>query len=248
MRTPLLLTALLLAACHPRPHDPRVLRAYPGSLVPSTEIPGAFVLRQHVVAQPEGEEVSFDAVLQNHAGTFTLLGLTPFGTRAFLMQQRGTEVEFTSFVPRDLPFPPRYMLLDVHRALFIGLPSAPLPDGPHTGIRDGEEIRELWAAGRLRERTFRRLDGAPPGVITARYEGGMIPGRPPERIEYHNGWFGYRLTVSTVSFEPIEPEAVAAPPRAASIPLDSPHRAGRSVPMIRTREDFTRRLPTGVSA
>lgn len=169
------------------------------------------MIRQHIVARPGEDEVSFDAVVQHHEGTLTLLGLTPFGTRAFLLQQRGTEVEFTSYIPRELPFPPRYMLLDVHRAFLIGLPGAPHPDGTHAGTRDGEEIREVWSGGRLRERTFRRLDGSPPGVITARYEGGMAPGRPAEHMTYENGWFGYRLIVTTASFEVIDPATPTTP-------------------------------------
>ena len=169
-------------------------------------------MRQHIVARPGEEEVSFDAVVQHHEGTLTLLGLTPFGTRAFLLRQRGTEVEFTSYIPRELPFPPRYMLLDVHRALFIGVPGAPHPDGIHTGTRDGEEIREAWSGGRLRERTFRRLDGSPPGVITVRYEGGMMPGHPVEHMTYENGWFGYSLAVTTSSFEVITPAASTPAP------------------------------------
>ena len=213
MRSPtvLALAFFLPAACHPRPDLPRVLHAYPGSLVPSGAIPGDFVIRQHIVARPGDDEISFDAVVQHHDGTLTLLGLTPFGTRAFLLQQQGTEVEFTSYIPHELPFPPRYMLFDVHRALFIGVPGAPHPDGAHVGMRDGEEIREVWSGGRLRERTFRRLDGSPPGVITARYEGGMAPGRPAEHITYENGWFGYRLIVTTTSFEVINSATPSTP-------------------------------------
>ena len=199
MRVSLPLVALALAACHPRPRE--LPRDYPGSLVPSAELPREFMARQSVVAHAMGRDTGFDAVLQQHDGVLTMVGLTPFGTRAFLLQQRGTEVSFTSFLPREMPFPPRYMLLDVHRALFIGLPGAPLADGAHAGTRDGEEIRELWAGGRLRERSFRRLDGAPAGLITARYEGGMAPGHPAGRIDYDNGWYGYRLTVTTSSFE-----------------------------------------------
>lgn len=177
---------------------------YPGELVPTTEISERFLARQRVTAEhPEGRS-SFEAVLQSHGGELTLIGLTPFGTRAFVLRQRGTQVSFDVQVEQALermPFPPRYVLLDVHRTFFIGVPGAPLADGEHTHERAGEVIVERWESGRLHRRTFRRASGGPAGEIEIVYTGGMAPGEMPETIELRNGWFGYRLTIETLSVQ-----------------------------------------------
>ena len=90
------------------------------------------------------------------------------------------------------------------------------PDGEHRAERGGEEIVERWEGGRLQERTFRRLDGAPPGLIRVTYEGGLGGEEPPQRVILDNGWLGYRLELQTLTFQRIpEPEpAPAAEPAA----------------------------------
>ncbi len=208
MKHPLALAlALALAACaSPRPAGPPA--EYVGALVPTGDIRGAFLARQHVSAHyPGGHDVEFDAVMQKQGDTLTLLGMTPFGTRAFLLQQRGTEVSFTSYLPRELPFPPRYMLLDIHRTFFIGLGAPPAADGERRGTRDGEEIVERWQAGRLMERRFRRLDGRPAGDIVVRYGDGMQGHAPPRVIEFRNGWFGYTLSIETTAHQTLPDRA-----------------------------------------
>lgn len=188
--------ALTLASC--AAHRPP-LRAYPGTLRRTSEIPGAFLMRQRVVAHYPGRDLSFDAVLQKQGDTLTLLGLTPFGTRAFVMQQRGVEVTFHATLPMELPFPPRNMLLDIHRT-FFGPDRRPAPvDGERAFVADGEEVRETWRAGRLRTRSYRRLDGDPPGLIEVNYGDGMLGRAAPRVIELRNGWFGYALTITTLA-------------------------------------------------
>ena len=192
---------------------------YPGSLVPVSEIPGDFLMRQRVTAHYPGRTLSFDAALQKQGDTLTLLGLTPFGTRAFLLQQRGVEVSFTSYMPGDAPFPPRYMLLDIHRTFFIGLGRPPAGDGERRGTRDGEEITERWERGRLMERHFRRLDGQPEGTVDVRFVDGMQGHAPPRTIEFHNGWYGYALTITTLAHQTLAApghEASDAPPAPAA--------------------------------
>lgn len=199
-----ILAACLALACASRRPPAMPVVTHPGTLLPTSEIRGAFMFRQRVEAHYPGRDVSFDAVLQKQGDTLTLLGLTPFGTRAFVLQQRGTEVSFTSHMPGELPFPPRYMLLDIHRTLFIGLGPAPSVDGERRGTRDGEEIREVWRAGRLMERHFRRLDGVPASTIDVRYEGGMEGDTPPRTVEFHNGWMGYSLTITTLESQRLD--------------------------------------------
>jgi hypothetical protein len=174
---------------------------YPGTLLTPSLYRGDFLRSQKLVAR-YGEQIgSFSAVLQKQGDTLTVIGLTPFGSKAFVIQQVGIEVKFTSYVPGALPFPPRYVLFDIHRVYFGGLGGGPLPDGAHTVERDGESIREVWKGGRLFERAFTRLAADPPGAMVIRYEGGMAPGASPARIEIDNGWVGYHLSIATLSEE-----------------------------------------------
>lgn len=199
MRAPLL--ALLLAVAAACSGAPRTPPEYPGVLAAPAALGADFLARQQVVATYRGRDASFQAVLQKRGDELTLIGLTPFGTRAFLLQQRGAATTFTSYTDRALPFPPRYILLDIHRVLFMGLGGAPRPDGEHTATRHGEVVTERWAGGRLHERRFRRASGAPAGAIVVRYEGGMEGDVPPRRVTLDNGWFGYALTITTLSHQ-----------------------------------------------
>ena len=152
-----------------------------GRLVPTEQMQGAFLLRQRIVARFRDRTVpALDAALQLHEGELSLLGLTPFGTRAFLIRQRGTEVTTESFIAELPPIDPRQVLGDVHRVLFRGLfiGKPPPPDGLHTG-RDGDEhLTESWQNHHLTTRTFATAPNAPPTLrITFEGEGPILP--PP---------------------------------------------------------------------
>jgi Protein of unknown function (DUF3261) len=181
------------SAQHARAED------YPGELLDSTALPDGLFLRQRIEARFGERELAFSAVLQTADGVLSLLALTPYGTRAFLLEQRGQAVSFTSYVERALPFPPRFILIDVQRTLFLGLPGAPLPDGDHTGVHNGERITERWHGSRLLARSFERLGGGFRGPIRITYPGGMRGTAPPRRIELDNAWFGYQLTIHTLA-------------------------------------------------
>lgn len=199
--------SLALVACG-APAVTMTAASYPGELAPPSTLrspPGlgdAFALDQRVVSESAQGTHEFRAVLQKQDDTLTMVGLGPHGGRGFVLTQHGDEVTFESHLPQALPFPPRFMLLDVHRVWFVGL-EGPLPDGEHRGEIDGDEVVERWEGGRLRERTFRRLDGEPAGVIRVTYEGGLGGSEPPSVVHYDNGWFGYRLTLTTLSHQVI---------------------------------------------
>lgn len=200
--------AWLLVACGPPP-PPRVPADYPGALSRPSALraPGlgeAFALEQRVRSESSQGVYEFRAIMQRQGDTLIVVGLGPHGGRGFVLTQRGDEVEFESYLPQELPFPPRYMLLDIHRAWFMGL-DGPREDGEHREERGGEEIVERWEGGLLRERTFRRLDGEPGGVIRVTYEPGLGGAEPPREVTLHNGWFGYTLTITTLSYQVIEP-------------------------------------------
>ena len=199
------LLVLGLVACAPRTQgmDPSQMR-YPGELVPAGQLAarGDFLARQSLVGRLGDKEIRGQVVLQKRGAELTLIGLTPFGSKAFVIQQDASGVRAETVMTGALPFPPAFMLLDAHRALFMGL-SDGTADGEHRGKREGEAIVETWAGGRLLRRSFRRLDRRPKGTITIEYVGGMAGEQAPARIIVDNGWFGYRVEISTISWQAI---------------------------------------------
>ena len=198
---------VMLTACSPRPStppDPSQMR-YPGVLVPAQALAGRadFLARQTLVGRQGEREIHGEVVVQKRGEALTLIGMTPFGSKGFVIQQDASGVKSQEVLAGALPFPAEFMLLDVHRAMFIGLFEGAGADGSHRGEREGEVIRELWQGGKLLRRTFRRLDRRPKGVITIEYVGGMAGERPPARIVLTNGWFGYTIEINTVSWQPI---------------------------------------------
>jgi hypothetical protein len=187
--------------------------------------PADFFDRQRIVATYKGHTASFDAVVQKRGNELTLVGLTPFGSRAFVLRQVGGEASFESFVPQTLPFPPNYILVDVERVFFPWTDAAPPTDANRQFLHDGEIVTERWQAGRLLRRTFSRdgtsprlttppsadvpsaspergRNGLPPGQIVVEYDGGMASdGTPPRHVSFDNGQFGYHLDITTLTHQ-----------------------------------------------
>lgn len=185
-----------LGACV-APSPPRSVD--PGALVATQDIRGDFLIRQHLRFRFGDEEGAFEAVVQKRCDELTIMGLTPFGLPAFAIHQRGLEVRVESHLPGDWPFPPRYVLLDVHRTYFV--PFAELaPAGGVREIRRGAEtLVERWDSGRLVERSFHSTSGDPPGRVVVTYPGGATRARTPRRTHLQNERYGYELDVTTVS-------------------------------------------------
>jgi hypothetical protein len=208
-----LCVALLLTGCGAAVARPALPpREYPGALVAPEALRSpsalgeAFALEQRVRSESPAGTHQFRAVLQLRGDTLVMVGFGPHGGRGFVLTQRGHEVALDWQLPGEIPFPPRYMMHDVQRVWFGGL-EGPRPDGEHRETRGDEELVERWEGGRLRERTYRRLDGPPEGVLRVRYEPGLGGTRPPREVVLDNGWFGYRLVLTTLSHQRIEPEA-----------------------------------------
>ena len=168
-------------------------------LPPPDGIPGTFTLRQKLTATSAKGGGSFEAVLQKQPGTLTLVGLTPYGSRAFLLVQTKGDVQFTKYIPRELPFAPTFLLLDIHRVLatWLGPP-------PATGARSGqvgdETIHERWQDGKLLERTFTSAKAQPPGTITITYTG-YGASRIATHITLRNARLDYQVVIETVPFQ-----------------------------------------------
>jgi hypothetical protein len=202
MRLGALLAALALAptlasACAHRAvgvPPARVAAPAASELPPPDAIPGVFAVRQHIVARSPRGGGSFEAVLQKKPGELLLVGLTPFGTRAFLLRQVAGDVQLTKYIARDLPFPPTFIVLDIHRVLDAWLPGP--GEGERVGEVAGERIRERWRDGRLVERTFTRVANDPPGEVEISYSG-VGPTGLPARVELQNLRFGYSLRIES---------------------------------------------------
>lgn len=197
--------ALAFAGCTPRPSqppDPSQMR-YPGVMATPQALAQYpdFLARQSLVGRYGPREVHGEVVVQKRGATLTLIGMSAFGSKAFVIQQDAEGVRSQEILPGSLPFPAQFMLLDVHRALFMGLTEK--TDGTHRGRREGEAVSETWQGGKLLRRGFRRLDRRPRGTITIEYVGGMTGSRPPAKIVLDNQWFGYTVEISTVSWQAI---------------------------------------------
>lgn len=196
----LLLFALLAPAAGCRPGRPPESS---WTLRRPEAFPRDFLLRQRLVFRMGEVEESLETALQRRGDGLTLIGLTPFGTRAFVLQQRGLDVSFESHLPEgELPFPPRLILDDVQRTLLPLLSRQPLADGEHRGRMDGDEVVEIWRHGRLIQRSFRGISREGPEEITIAYgDEGYGFDEPPNRIEIHNGRRGYELVLETLAYQ-----------------------------------------------
>ncbi|MEZ4267846.1 MAG: DUF3261 domain-containing protein [Myxococcota bacterium] len=205
MRHLAIVAILLFASCHrgnradapPSSGPPLDESAYPGELRAVDALPGDFLWRQHVTAHwPLGSR-GFDAALQKRDDKLTLLGLTPMGTPAFTLVLTDDALTFENRSDRELPFPPRFVVLDLQRVFYPWLPGPPPADGERSGEVEGERVHERYAAGRLVERGFTRLDATPPGTIRVTYRDYEPGAQAPRHAELDNGWFGYRIVVET---------------------------------------------------
>lgn len=192
-----LLFPLLFVACRPAAPPPGDVR-YPGILHPPNELSPDMVVEQHIEAKKNDKTGGFDAVLQKKGGDLTIVGLGPVGVRAFVLKQAGDDATFEQSFGPAFPFPPRNVLVDVHRAFFKRLPD-PNGNGTTHGTLDDEDVSEIWKNGELVERDYRRADR--PGAIRVFYTSGCTRDRcAPGAVRLVNEWFGYELTIENRQF------------------------------------------------
>lgn len=196
---------LVSCAAHPQKHagslsSPATSSASvpPTELLSSQELGPPMMLEQRLTGQVGGKESSLRCVLQLTGGVLTVVGLTPFGSRAFVLTQTGTDYELEKFVDQPLPFDPRHVLVDVQRVLFRRVVSHKqrAADGTHESVENGERIREQWQAGRVVQRTFVAADGTTLASVT--FDGPADP-VVAQRVELHDAHFGYTLVLETVA-------------------------------------------------
>lgn len=185
----LLLTTIACGARQQPPPSNVVLPVLPAEAV------HPFVLEQRLRGKYGDREVDAQVVLQWQAGVLRLIGLAPFGARAFLVEQRGSEVHVESSFGREPPFDPRHVLVDIHRVLFRGALTG-LADGEHQRDDAGEHIVERWAAGHLVERRFTQQPGQKPVVVS--FSAAPAPVLAPT-VRLVNEHAGYTLEIETLS-------------------------------------------------
>ncbi|MSQ84860.1 MAG: DUF3261 domain-containing protein [Myxococcales bacterium] len=197
----LLAICTLLSACSGQPARPTKLTpdSYPWTLRQPHAFGKDFLWQQRLTARTGRREDSLTVALQKRGNVVTLVGLTPFNTKAFVLQQDGDVVTFEALVNREMPFPPRFILIDIQRT-YLPLPSDATT--PHDGVQTlelaGERVQQTFVGGQLSERRFERLDGKPAGTLRIRYQG-WWPNGATRKILLDNAWFGYSLVIETQS-------------------------------------------------
>jgi hypothetical protein len=201
-------TVLLTMSCaSPKPEpaqDPGVApdRAnsprYVGELFDLAQLPEDFLWLQRVSGSFQGEDYSLKFALEKRGAELRVVGLSPFGTRAFLIRQQGRNFSFESYTDRPVPFSPKVVLIDVQRAFLVrDLSSQPPATGLHSYQHGAEAVRESWRDAALEWREFTHPDFERP--IRVEYEPPMRDFEPPALARLRHGWFGYEIVVETSS-------------------------------------------------
>lgn len=161
-------------------------------------LPRDLFWRQQLKANHGGHQFEFQAVLENADDRLRVLFLTPYGTRALLLEQVGAEVQSEYFIPHELPFPPAHIMGDIHRVFFRGFAKTPTQDGTFRQRVDAEVFEDTWQHGRLVKRVCWAIRPADTTKkISIRYAPGYIPSTPPKTVWLTNGWHGYQIVIET---------------------------------------------------
>lgn len=123
---PLALAVATLLACGHLPPPPAFiplplprLADCAGSLVPTQDLEGDWLIHERIRVRGERVDEAYGLVVQKNGPRLVLVGLTPFGAKAFSVTQIGVEVWSESKLGAALPVPPENVLRDLHRAHFL---------------------------------------------------------------------------------------------------------------------------------
>ena len=198
----------LASACAPRgtePTSPRATSQAPLDVLTEPRLVGPdFVWRQKLSASYGDDSFDFEAVLEKSDNALRVLFLTPYGSRALLLEQLGQQVRTEYFVSQRLPFPAHFILGDIHRVFFRGFEGQLPPDGSHTQRLQGEVFHDTWQHGSLVSRTVEFENAEPEkldqqaGAIAIRYAPGYRPGAVPGQVFLENHRHGYEISIDTL--------------------------------------------------
>ena len=160
----------------------------------------AFTLHQQLRFSFAERVGKIDSVIQKNCDSLDVVGLGPFNTRIFTLQQVARAVEYEPKNLEKWPFPPLHILLDIHRVYLYPLPISPPPDGVYETEVADMLVTEHWKAGRLRQRILSSPAGQQPERIMIDYVGGLVRDEAPPFIVLEDERRQYRLELETLSF------------------------------------------------
>lgn len=140
---------------------PPKLASCPGGVRSTREIEGDWVIHERIRVVGSGVDEAFGLVLQKTGPKLVLLGLTPFGAKAFGVTQIGTEVWTESYLGPVLSVPPENVLRDVHRAHFLIVDDPALD--PRSVTRDADGVVRIVARDCGYESTLAPVSVTPVG-------------------------------------------------------------------------------------
>jgi len=189
------LLSFALFACGPKkpPEGPLPQYALRGVLLPTDQLKPNFTVQQRIHGKYAGHDSTIECVVQLQNGKLTVVGLTPFGSRAFVIEQTGVDVRFEKYVDRDLPVQPEAVLYDIHRVFFRALPPRQ-NDGVSEGQDSGDIVHERWLGGHIVERRFESLEGPVNNLVVVSFEGAPAPVIAP-RVRIANAAYAYTLEI-----------------------------------------------------
>lgn len=91
----------------------------PGSLRSTAELEGDWVIHERIRVRGERIDEAYGLIVQKNGPRLVLVGLTPFGAKAFSVTQIGVDVWTESKLGPAQPVPPENVLRDLHRAHFL---------------------------------------------------------------------------------------------------------------------------------
>ena len=79
---------------------------------------------QHLLeGEFDGRRLQLQTYVEIDAQQMVIVGLTPWGTRAFSIRYDGQRLDFENLIHRDTPLPPSLILSDVQQVLWPRLPN-----------------------------------------------------------------------------------------------------------------------------
>ncbi len=177
-------------------------------LVPTDQLSTPpFAVVQRVRGRLGAQEIDFECAVQLAQGKLTVTGTTRHGTRAFVVEQIGSEVRWQAFELDEVALEPLQVLYDVHRAFFRGLPS-PQTKGEHELVQGDQVVREYWQRRHVVERRFHSLDTSS-RLFEIIFEGAPAPVIAP-RMHVTNLHYSYWLEIQTIKQEQLGAEYTLA--------------------------------------
>lgn len=173
-------------------------------LPPLEQVKTNFIARQKLSGKFRDQEFQGEVIVQKLFGELTIIALTPFGSKAFVIKQTKDRIEATSLMPQELFFPFEFMVLAIHRSLFIGHGKAEKLqhiDGKISFFYKGIRIHEIWREGKLIERHFFTKQEPSTLEFSIHYGEGMKGIILPPQIDMIDHRIGYQIQVQTVQFQ-----------------------------------------------